>query len=54
MKTIALSFASSDGWIPRPPIENHRRAPLTGGQNRTATRARHTTPRHDQMNTGSR
>ena len=31
MNTIALSFASSEGWMPRPPIENQRRALFTAG-----------------------
>ena len=39
MKKIALSFASSEGWMPRPPIANQRRALLTGGLKSTATSA---------------
>ncbi len=54
MNTIVLNFASSAGWMPRPPIENQRRALFTAGAKSTATRARQTTPKHDQMKTGSR
>jgi hypothetical protein len=32
MKTMATSFASSDGWMPMPPTPNQRRAPLTGAR----------------------
>ena len=31
----ATSFASSDGWMPRPPMPNQRRVPLTGALNIT-------------------
>ena len=33
MKKIAASFASSEGWMPRPPMLNQRRALFTGGLN---------------------
>ncbi len=50
MKTIALSFASSDGWMPRPPIENQRRAPdtLRGEQDRDQGQADDAEARPDE------
>ncbi len=30
-------LASSDGWMPRPPMPNQRRVPLIGALNSTAT-----------------
>ena len=30
VKKMAASFASSDGWMPKPPTPNQRRVPLTG------------------------
>ena len=54
MKKMALSFASSDGCTPNPPMPNHRRLPLIGGLNSTATSANVTMPSDIQMNDGSR
>ena len=54
MKKIALSLASSDGWMPMPPNPNHRLLPLMGRLNSTPTSARVTTPIDSQMNDGSR
>ena len=54
MKKIAVSFASSDGWMPRPPSENQRRALLTAGLKSTATSSSDTNPSEVQMNAGSR
>ena len=52
---MALSFASSDGWMPSPPIANQRRALLTGGLNSTSDeRDEHEGRAMDQMKTGSR
>ena len=54
MKKMALSLASSDGCTPNPPTPNHRRLPLIGGTNSTATSANATTPSAIQMNDGCR
>ena len=52
VKKIAASFASSDGWIPRPPTANHRRVPLIGLLNSTAISARATNPIAVQTSVG--
>ena len=52
-KTHAI-FASSDGWMPRPPTPNQRRVPLTGALKSTATSINTTTPSSDQMNASLR
>ena len=44
MNTIAASFASSDGWMPKPPMPNQRRVPLIGRENSTAISISATTP----------
>ena len=54
MKKIAASLASSDGWTPRPPMLNQRRALFTGGLKSTSIRQTVTIASPDQMNTGSR
>ena len=37
MKMISTIFASSDGWMPRPPMFSQRVAPLIGRPKSTAT-----------------
>ncbi len=49
VNTIAASFASSDGWMPNPPMPNHRLVPLIGRENSTATSIRPTTPSSSQI-----
>ena len=52
VKKMTASLASSDGWMPNPPIPNQRRVPLIGLLNRTATSASAATPSADQMSSG--
>ena len=54
VKSTAAIFAISDGWMPRPPTLNHRRAPLIGALKSTRTSSTHTTPVSDQMNASFR
>ena len=51
MNRIAASLASSDGWMPKPPMPNQRRVPLIGRANSTATSisADHAEQRPDQL-----
>ena len=43
VKMIAVSLASSDGWMPKPPMPNQRRVPLIGALNSTAINSSPTT-----------
>ena len=54
MKKITASFASSDGWTPKPPMPNQRRVPLTGALKSTATSTTATMPSSHQMSIGCR
>ncbi len=54
VKNTHAIFASSDGWMPRPPTPNHRRVPFTGALNSTATSIRTTSATRHQMNASLR
>ena len=54
VNSTAAIFAISDGWMPRPPKLNQRRAPLTGALKSTRTSSTHTMPVRDQMNVSFR
>ena len=48
MNNTAATLASSDGWMPNPPMPNHRRDPLIGRAKSTATSRAPTTARATQ------
>ena len=50
VKRMAAILAISDGWMPRPPMLNQRRAPLIGALKSTRTSSTQTAPVSDQMN----
>ncbi len=54
VKNTQAIFASSDGWMPRPPRPNHRRVPLIGALNSTATSISVTRPSSAQTNVSFR
>jgi hypothetical protein len=49
VKKMHATLASSEGWIPRPPMPNQRRVPLIGLLNMTPTSNRPASPTSAQM-----